>query len=86
LDCGITVVDVSASDDGQWKCHAKDDVRQGDVVETSFKISVASPFSVAIVPPGRNDTHGIGSFCRVLLSRVARWHIFKPKIPIWVNF
>jgi hypothetical protein len=20
------------------------------------------------------------------LSRVARWHIFKPKIPIWVNF
>jgi hypothetical protein len=19
-------------------------------------------------------------------SRVARWHIFKPKIPIWVNF
>jgi hypothetical protein len=21
-----------------------------------------------------------------LSSRVARWHIFKPKIPIWVNF
>jgi hypothetical protein len=19
-------------------------------------------------------------------GRVARWHIFKPKIPIWVNF
>jgi hypothetical protein len=21
-----------------------------------------------------------------ILCRVARWHIFKPKIPIWVNF
>jgi hypothetical protein len=23
---------------------------------------------------------------KTLLSRVARWYIFKPKIPIWVNF
>jgi hypothetical protein len=23
---------------------------------------------------------------KLLLSRVARWFIFKPKIPIWVNF
>jgi hypothetical protein len=22
----------------------------------------------------------------MLLGRVARWYIFKPKIPIWVNF
>jgi hypothetical protein len=21
-----------------------------------------------------------------LRSRVARWHIFEPKVPIWVNF
>jgi hypothetical protein len=23
---------------------------------------------------------------KLVLGRVARWHIFKPKIPIWVNF
>jgi hypothetical protein len=23
---------------------------------------------------------------RLRMIRVARWHIFKPKIPIWVNF
>jgi hypothetical protein len=24
--------------------------------------------------------------CRSVDTRVARWHIFKPKIPLWVNF
>jgi hypothetical protein len=24
--------------------------------------------------------------CAVILSRVARWFVFTPKVPIWVNF
>ena len=52
LDCAITVVDVSAADDGVWKCHAKSDVLDGDVVEADFKISVASPYSVSLDSPG----------------------------------
>jgi hypothetical protein len=38
-------------------------------------------------------THFVHLFCRSCwrnggrpFTRVARWHIFKPKIPIWVNF
>jgi hypothetical protein len=41
--------------------------------------------------PCRNCVCTGGSFSNVLLTAafgtgVARWHIFKPKIPIWVNF
>jgi hypothetical protein len=29
---------------------------------------------------------GISALCSSVLARVARWHSFKPKVPIWVNF
>ena len=53
LDCAITIVDVSADDDGIWTCHAKSDVLVGDVVEANIKISVASPYSVTLDSPGK---------------------------------
>jgi hypothetical protein len=33
---------------------------------------------------GKKRTINLG--IKVLLCRVARWFVFKPKIPIWVNF
>jgi hypothetical protein len=41
---------------------------------------------------GTYKLHNLGEIFYVFANfftipiRVARWHIFKPKIPIWVNF
>ncbi len=56
-DCGITIVDVSTVDDGTWTCHAKEDVRQELSVESSIKISVASPYKVSLISPGLLNSH-----------------------------
>jgi hypothetical protein len=39
------------------------------------------------MPPGYSPKKVIAGYqkCK-LLRRVARWFVFKPKIPIWVNF
>ena len=52
LDCAISIIDATASDDGVWTCHAKENVRQMDFVEVGFKISVASPYAVSLASPG----------------------------------
>jgi hypothetical protein len=49
LDCAISIVDVTAADDGVWTCHAKKNVRDANFVESAFTISVASPYAVSLV-------------------------------------
>jgi hypothetical protein len=34
----------------------------------------------------RHSTENFSTFYIIVQSRVARWFIFKAKIPIWVNF
>ena len=49
MDCAISIVDVTAADDGVWTCHAKKNVRDANFVESAFTISVASPYAVSLV-------------------------------------
>ncbi len=49
MDCAISIVDVTAADDGVWTCHAKKNVRDANAVESVFTISVASPYAVSLV-------------------------------------
>jgi hypothetical protein len=53
LDCGIAIVDATTADDGNWTCHTKDDIRQTLYYETTFTLSVVSPFKVSLYSPGK---------------------------------
>jgi hypothetical protein len=45
------------------------------------KIFTATPFQSTLCAKQTQDELGV-----VIDNRVARWFVFKPKIPIWVNF